>query len=219
MGDVSEILGLSGAPKESELSRILGPAKPAKQSIPKKPKGVNREVFGLLGQESIVPALQTLPAGTSFKAKRSTKGGWVQGEIFNCEADRLRPQLKHWVKSELANCEYPYLKFDVKSEKVSFTEDEYNAVLKSDKWTVSESEYLLDLCQTYDLRWPVIADRYSLQPFRRLEELQDRYYNIVAKLSALRDGHDCSSADNANPYFNVDVEKARRIQQELLFYK
>ena len=118
----------------------------------------------------------------------------------------------------MAHAEYPYLKFNVQLDRITFTDEEYDQLLKSNRWTRSESEYLVDLCFTYEMRWPVITDRYTLQPARRTEELQDRFYFILSKLQAHRRGVS-GEGDTHTSHFNVDIERNRRIQQELMFHK
>jgi len=88
MGDVAEILGLGGNRKADglsvEASKILGIGDKKNVILPKtarKPKGMSREVFGLLGQDGISSSMQSQPVTQSsqiFKSKRttSTHGKW-----------------------------------------------------------------------------------------------------------------------------------------------
>lgn len=231
MGDVADILGFET--KEStnltaEASKILTGVDKGKLTGKgaKKPKGMSREVFGLLGQESITSSLQpAIPAAHLFKSKRSQRNKWIWAPVFvdnNSDSssvlkNRNHPKLHHWMKAELQNCEYPYLKFDRQIDRITFTDEEYEAVLRNDKWTQSESEYLLDLCYNYDLRWPVIFDRYNLQPARRPEDIQDRFYSMISLVQSHRSG----GVDKVEkfPSFNVELERNRKIQLELLFHK
>jgi DNA methyltransferase 1-associated protein 1 len=76
------------------------------------------------------------------------------------------------------------------------------------------------ICYKYDLRWPVIADRYSLIPARRMEDMQERYYSIVSKVRAHRSSTtDTSLKAEPHTAFNYEHEKIRREQQEILFRK
>ncbi|KAL9621066.1 MAG: hypothetical protein Q9160_004451 [Pyrenula sp. 1 TL-2023] len=108
--------------------------------------------------------------------------------------------------------EFPMEKFNIKVNVPSYADEEYEQLLKSDDWTKEETDYLMDLCKTYDLRWFVIGDRYekteiplpphirdelasnddamaidssdmpTVYPDRTLEELKARYYSISAKI-------------------------------------
>ena len=42
--------------------------------------------------------------------------------------------------------------------------EEYDSLIKADSgtWSREETDYLFDLCEQYDLRWPVISDRYQV---------------------------------------------------------
>ena len=62
-------------------------------------------------------------------------------------------------------------------------------------WTKSETDALLDLARAYDLRWPVIIDKWKCQfanvpscKLRQIEDLQYRYYQVGAILAARRAG-------------------------------
>ena len=95
--------------------------------------------------------------------------------------------------------EYAFAKYNVKARLPRrYSDDEYNALLKHDKWSREETDYLMDLATEYDLRWVVIADRYDYQPpvdpeadanalvpsdqRRTMEQMKARYYFITAKM-------------------------------------
>lgn len=66
----------------------------------------------------------------------------------------------------------------------SYSESEYNQYLKSEDWSQSETDHLMDLCQRFDLRFIVIQDRWDRAAFRdrSVEDLKERYYHISATL-------------------------------------
>ncbi|KIW67735.1 hypothetical protein PV04_06967 [Phialophora macrospora] len=103
--------------------------------------------------------------------------------------------------------EYPSHKWSIKVHVPSYTDEQYDSMLKSDDWTREETDYLMDLCRNFDLRWIIIADRYTPDDIRRptpaptdvesngtevatkqnypprtLEALKQRYYTIAAKM-------------------------------------
>lgn len=231
MGDVADILGFAES-KESaltaEANKILSigeKCKPLTGKV-KKPKGMSREVFGLIGQDTIVSSLQpAVPVASVFKNKRNQRNRWAWAPLFpdtnkSAFATKNNPELHHWLKADLQNCEYPYFKFNIQIDRVHFTDEEYDSHLSNEKWTQSESEYLLDLCYKYDLRWPVIYDRYCLQPQRRPEEIQERFYAMVSAVQSARSAQqEIASKMDKVPFINIEIEKNRRIQQELLFHK
>ena len=83
----------------------------------------------------------------------------------------------------------------------TYTDEHYEAHLKSDSWTREETDYLMELVKDYAQKWPVIIDRYewtqdstkaeeepptavakaSDNVPRTLEQLKDRYYKVWAK--------------------------------------
>ena len=48
---------------------------------------------------------------------------------------------------------------------IRYNDEEYLAVVapESDEWSREESDYLLDLCEAFSLRWFVIHDRYNVR--------------------------------------------------------
>lgn len=105
-------------------------------------------------------------------------------------------------------------KYNIDMPLPDFTDEEYNAFLRSDDWSREETDYLLHLIKDYAYRWAVIWDRYDFQsgsnsniktqdnvngdstalatlPFappkaRTVEDLKARFYEIQAKLMKLR---------------------------------
>ena len=57
--------------------------------------------------------------------------------------------------------EFPMEKFNVKVSVPSYTPEQYEAHFKSEEWTKEETDYLMDLCLDFDMRWIVVADRYE----------------------------------------------------------
>lgn len=75
MSDVADMLGLSKTQSVMKVSgtdpmNSLNDKKEARQK--KKPKGMKREVFDLLGPDGLVPASQVPTATAGFKSKRNT---------------------------------------------------------------------------------------------------------------------------------------------------
>jgi DNA methyltransferase 1-associated protein 1 len=57
--------------------------------------------------------------------------------------------------------EFPMEKFNVQASVPSYTPEQYEAYFKSDDWSKEETDYLMELCRNFDLRWIVVADRYE----------------------------------------------------------
>ena len=95
---------------------------------------------------------------------------------------------------------YQYAEFNTNSGVYSYSNDEYIQYLRDDDWTKEETDYLMELCAAYDLRFVVIHDRYDwaaaqaaslpgststmLPPAknRTMEDLKARYYAICRRL-------------------------------------
>ncbi|KEF56108.1 uncharacterized protein A1O9_07689 [Exophiala aquamarina CBS 119918] len=103
--------------------------------------------------------------------------------------------------------EYPSHKWNIAVNIASYTDEQYGNLLKSQEWTKQETDYLMELCRDFDLRWLLIADRYDPKdipsptttldtaapsgnelaikpqyPNRSMEALKSRYYGIAAKM-------------------------------------
>jgi DNA methyltransferase 1-associated protein 1 len=64
-----------------------------------------------------------------------------------------------------------------------YSNDEYHQHLRDEDWTKEETDYLMDLCSSYDLRFVVITDRYEWTGKERsMEDLKARYYAICRRL-------------------------------------
>jgi DNA methyltransferase 1-associated protein 1 len=107
-----------------------------------------------------------------------------------------------------------YDKYNIQVDLPTFTDDEYDALLRSDDWSREETEYLLQMVEDFAYRWAVIWDRYDFQPStntqngsenangdanqalaampfapskkRTVEDLKARFYDISAKLMKQR---------------------------------
>lgn len=94
-------------------------------------------------------------------------------------------------------------------------------LLQSPLWTRSETDALMDLAYKFDLRWPVVTDRYPLLPPRTLDDLMSRYYFVVSKLKASRSGVTDTIIKSESAHIDIDLEyeKLRRANLEILFRK
>lgn len=73
--------------------------------------------------------------------------------------------------------------FNTSSQVFHYTTEEYTQHLQDSDWTREETDYLIEMCETYDLRFIVIADRYEWPgKHRTIEDLKARYYTICRRL-------------------------------------
>ena len=94
---------------------------------------------------------------------------------------------------------YLWGKYHTKITGPEYTTEQYDAHLQSTDWSKEETDYLVELCLDYDLRWILIADRYDFQPKetrsdgdamaitvtakpRSMEDMKARYYDVSAKM-------------------------------------
>ena len=223
MGDIKDILGIS-------RSASSGPAPRAKQPSIKKPKGMSREVFALLvadSQSSGVPLAPTDAPEEAFKAKRTHIIGW-EWRRFNHSgrADaKMEKGLKlgHWQKNNDKSTDYAFARFNKKVKVLSYDDDEYTKHLAHPAWEKAESDLLFELCRRFDLRWPVIHDRFPKGSTpRTMEQLKERYYGICNQLLAARaEAGEAEAAGHPLLKYKFDPrqERERKAEFERLYHR
>lgn len=200
---------------QATASTSRPPTGPPTQKTKAKPKidGITRELHALLGDNAPSLAVahtearamlgQDGASGTArgfrpkFKRKEKKATGWLWKPFKN----PARPDdlvLYHWVPAkegesskataepQAAEKEYSHAIFNTSSGVYTYSSDEYSQHLRDDDWTREETDYLVDLCQMYDLRFVVIADRWDFSATasknRTMEDLKARYYAICRRL-------------------------------------
>mmetsp|Transcript_9795 Transcript_9795/g.17278 ORF Transcript_9795/g.17278 Transcript_9795/m.17278 type:complete len:460 (+) Transcript_9795:37-1416(+) len=238
MGDVKDILLGSDAKQklndqngsqQAELSAITGDKKPLKRSTKKKPMGMSREVFALVGSEDgYLPGMQP-SRPSAFKEKREAAGQtrWAWVPFFNSgRTDGVA--FHHWQKVGVETPDYPYAKYNVRLDALEVSEEEYAQHLRDPAWDPEGTRRLLRLCHRYDLRWPVVADRFNAPgiPPRPVEDLMARYWAVVQAVVVAHPGperagraHHPFAVGGDPAQFDRAHEAARRRQLDLHFRK
>ncbi|KAI8881496.1 hypothetical protein K501DRAFT_253068 [Backusella circina FSU 941] len=164
-----------------QISKPSEPVQKKTKQTEKRPEGISRELYSLIGGAPPVAFVKP-----TYKAKFQTKKKttpWLLQPFTNpARSDDL--VLKHWVKeSEVENQDYPFAKFNKVIDIIDYSDDDYEKYLTDSDWSKDETDYLFSLCRQYDLRFPIIEDRYDFQSkVRTMEDLKDRYYSVCRKL-------------------------------------
>ncbi|KAF7355467.1 SWR1-complex protein 4 [Mycena sanguinolenta] len=162
MANSSEVRAILDLPSSSTPA----PA-PKKLSVPtaRKPDGISRELFSLIGPSSTTLVAQL--AKPRLKQKPNLGAG---------------SKIK-WQWRAFKN-EYPFAKYNVQRPTFTYSEDEYTLHLEDSEWTKEETDYLMKIVAEYDTRWYVIYDRYEFAGgvARTMEDLKDRYCSVCRKL-------------------------------------
>ena len=143
---------------------------------------------------------------------------WVWAPFTNpSRSDML--ELNHWIKGEDVGKVYPFYKFNKKLSVPSYTCEEYRNLLHipGSSWSKEKTDYLFHMCKTWDLRWPVICDRWE-GDLPSLESMKKRYYDVCRKLESSRAGSS-DFVDKSGEQFEYDAEneRMRRRQLEIIF--
>ncbi|KAI0182507.1 hypothetical protein EV127DRAFT_449402 [Xylaria flabelliformis] len=233
--DVLDVLNL---PADGASSR---PTKKQKTTAPRPNlKGLAREVQSLGGDNpiAIVPEISTFKKRRFGSRKPAAR--WELSPFRNSARNDQTLQLRHWkketedqsratsqpqsdsqtpgdnamegVKKADAVDDSGFAKFNVQVDIPQYSEDQYNSNLINDDWTKDETDYLFSLARDFDLRWPLIWDRYDYTPqlpdhikeekdadgtdpdtamiptpqSRTMEDLKKRYYEVAAKMMAVQ---------------------------------
>lgn len=207
MGDVAQILSgkMGSAQGQSALPPPPPPPPPSHHpSRAMKMTGMSREVMDLLSgnqdtkSAALPPIVPTIPpakvkVGNKYISAGKPAKKWVWAP-FASSARTDGALFHHWVRDGIEYPDYPYARFDVHLDPVTYDVDEYNRFLQSDTWTKSETDKLVELARVYELRWAVIYDRWcDHYPPKKVEELQHRYYSVAAALLQQRVAKEAAS--------------------------
>ncbi|KAI2640311.1 hypothetical protein GGS21DRAFT_506203 [Xylaria nigripes] len=232
--DVRDVLNL---PTEGAGSR---PSKKQKTSNARPNlKGLAREVQSLGGDNpiAIVPEVSTFKKRRFGSRKPAAR--WKMVPFYNSAHRDVSFRLRHWRKETEDQSRAPsqpqvdgqtpqeneigvgnkvnevedsgFAKFNVQVDVPQYSEDQYSSNLINDDWTKDETDYLFSLAKEFDLRWPLIWDRYEYTPSlpgnvkqeeadgtdpntamipapksRTMEDLKKRYYEVAAKMMAVQ---------------------------------
>ena len=139
-------------------------------------------------------------------------------------------KLRHWVKCYKdaatgkvapADKEYAFSKYNKSAKIFRYNDDEWNTFLAVDSaWSREETDYLLDLVESLDMRWLAIADRYSFPggQERTMEDIKAQYYSVARQLLIGREGGPDAVANHPlikHPY-SAQHERERKRGLELL---
>lgn len=221
--DVRDMLDLpqEGASRPVKKQKIAAPRNVL--------KGLAREVQNLSGDNPIA----IVPEVSVFKKRRFTSrkpaAKWELKPFRNSARSDPSLVLKHWRRKDEVRNTQPvgengesatenqggdqiedsgFAKYNVQVELPDYTPEEYESRLKNDDWTKDETDYLMKMVSEFDLRWPVIWDRYEYEPpipehipdeadgnaraiiiapkTRTMEDLKSRYYFVTAMMMAIR---------------------------------
>jgi len=218
MADAMDILNIRDnmAQRPSEAAQLItgSHTKPKeKKQREKKPEGFSRELYSLIGgMPSVVPVDHGFKEKPNLGLVRAVEWKWAP---FTNPARSDGMVLHHWVKDIDVDQEYTFAKFNKKSEIVRFTDGEYESFFQDPNWTREETEELFNLCERFDLRFPVILDRFESQTEKTMEDIKDRYYKIMKKLIEIRNNPNDSGDHNYTAELaKFDYDKEREIQRK-----
>ncbi|XP_023549250.1 SWR1-complex protein 4-like isoform X2 [Cucurbita pepo subsp. pepo] len=186
--DAKDILGL---PKNTlPLSQEKKPR--AQKDAQRKRDGISREVYALTGGLApIMPAIDTSELKKRPPSDEKITWQWLP---FSNSARKDNLQLYHWVR--VVNGIPPT--------------GDYSFAKYNKSWTKEETDQLFDLCERFDLRFVVIADRFPST--RTVEELKERYYHASKAILGARGPTSREGSGNtpAKDPFNVSQEIERK---------
>jgi len=121
-----------------------------------------RTLTELIGNNVPTIPLQVLkrnPRSNKNPPPASPKWVWAP---FQNPARKDGLQLKHWKRTDDQEV-YRFAKYNTTSNVFSYSTEEYYHLLRDDDWTKAETDYLFNLINTYDLRFPVVHDSTNMK--------------------------------------------------------
>ncbi|XP_071922631.1 SWR1-complex protein 4-like [Coffea arabica] len=193
-------------------------SRPPKESQ-RKPDGISREVYALTG--GLAPLMPSVDVNHLKRRAQSEneKITW-QWLPFTSSARKDNLQLYHWVRvvnGVPPSGDYSFAKYNKSVDVIKYTDDEYEKHLTDPMWTKEETDELFDLCERFDLRFIVIADRFPTS--RTVEELKSRYYSVCRAILIARAPApgDIAGHPLVKDAYNIsqDVERKRALSMVL----
>ncbi|SPN99562.1 related to SWR1-complex protein 4 [Cephalotrichum gorgonifer] len=229
--DLRDVFNLptDGIPRPSKKSKAGG----TRPNL----KGLAREVQSLGGDHPIVIAPEVTFKKKRLISKQPA-ARWEQRPFRNSAREDRTLVLRHWRqkpvsavagadadaaargdddqemegagpdKKEEEMEDSSFAKYGVRVSVPQYSDDQYRLNLRSEDWTKEETDYLLSLAKDYDLRWPLIWDRYEYSPpaadgeagadgdeskavipaskERSMEDLKARYYEVASKMMVVQ---------------------------------
>ena len=188
---------------------------------------MHRELFNLLYSENKELPCPIIPTDSNkdqgYKQMRAKLGmrrvrpwKWMP---FTNPARKDGLVLHHWRRSTEEGKDYPFARFNKICEVANYTEVEYNRHLSDPGWTKQETDHLMDLATRFDLRFIIMADRWDSNTYtgRTVEDLKERYYNIVDKLERVHGGATGAQEQRKSFVYDADHERRRKEQLRRLY--
>ncbi|XP_071952376.1 DNA methyltransferase 1-associated protein 1-like [Antedon mediterranea] len=231
--DVKDILdfdgtGMMGQTSEVSIKDIFGSdqkKKVKKQSEPvfKRPEGMHRELYALLYSDNKNDPPPLIPSDTNTGYKQVKAKLGIKKVRFWKFMPFTNPARKdgfvfhHWRRVADEGKDYQFARFNKQVQVPMYSDQEYHLHLHDEKWTKQATDHLFDLCGRFDFRWFVIHDRFDSHTHskRSIEDMKERYYNIVNKLAKVR--ADPSLSSRAPLVFDAEHERKRKSQLIKLF--
>lgn len=208
--DAKDILGSLVVP--SSLQK-----EPKRTKKRKRPDGMSNEVFGLLNfsENDPVTLVPTHAANGGYKERpKLWRKQCREWELKECPVPGRKDsfKIKTWVPKNSDDSKLP----DFNLNKITIPRN--NKIAQCDgTWTKDETEYMLDLCEMFDCRFIIVADRYEWKidgnrVERSVEDIKERYYKVT--------DHTITLGDDIKRTYVYDADHERRRKEQLsLFYR
>ncbi|KAG7663214.1 SWC4 [[Candida] subhashii] len=93
--------------------------------------------------------------------------------------------------------------------KDSSVENNQESKNDSTDWTYEETKYLFELCKSFELKWPIIYDRYYYPSDRTCEDLKEQFYRICIKILESRETKSTGIIESLKAY-----SKSRELERK-----
>lgn len=186
-----------------------------KKDEPKKVNIASKDIMGVTRGLFPLKVAKVMNATRKHTNLEGSDNDWIWGYIkFDEEEQSLKPRIRQWIQRRDLNKKFKFAKYDMPLIIPKFTSEEYDTYLANldSNWKREETYHLWDLLERFELRFPVVYDRYDTEKYpRTLDELKYRFYTIARELAEVR-------SEKNSPYlnynFDLNYEKHRKYQLE-----
>jgi hypothetical protein len=147
---------------------------PAAQAAPAAEGEQAAEDEAQAGSSSKPETQEEVPRGECRARRVDEQQARVAASFGLLRTSAVEPCAETSISPPLSHTEYKFAHFNTNSGVYSYSTEEYHQHLRDEDWTKEETDYLIDLCQAYDLRFVVIHDRWEWRGKERSIEVSDQ---------------------------------------------
>lgn len=138
---------------------------------------------------------------------------------FHNSAREDGAQFHHWVRALAEFPDYPFARYNKQVMVPTYTDEEYARLAPAGDWTREQTDLLFDLIRRFDLRWPLVHDRFDMQPARTMEQLKARYYYVTKHVLLARGNRADGSGSYADQVLSFNYDEEYEVRRKHILHR